>query len=74
LGGRIGERDFFHTMTDTIKIVDRIRHEEIRPLMQSLKAHIEISHNNSLHISPSVLRDVAKRLAVIESSIMSLVE
>jgi hypothetical protein len=61
-------------MSDLIKTIDCIRHEQIRPLMQSLKAHIEIAHNDSLHISPSVLKDVAKRLAGIESSIISLVE
>lgn len=61
-------------MTDTIKKIDYIRHEQIRPLQQSLKAHIEIAHNDNLHISPSVLKDVAKRLQLIETSIISLVE
>ena len=62
-------------MTDKIiKTIDYIRHEQIRPLMQSLKAHTEIAHNDNLHISPSVLKDVAKRLAAIESSVMSLVD
>ncbi len=61
-------------MIDTIKIIDYIRHEQIRPLQQSLKAHIEIAHNSNLHISPSVLKDVAKRILEIEQNIMSLVE
>ena len=61
-------------MIDKIKTIDYILHEQIRPLQQSLKAHIEIAHNTALHISPSVLKDVAKRLAAIESSVMSLVE
>ena len=61
-------------MIDQVKVIDHIRHEQIRPLQQSLKAHIEIAHNENLHISPSVLKDVAKRLANIESSIMTLVE
>jgi hypothetical protein len=62
-------------MTDKqIKTIDYIRHEQIRPLQQSLKAHQEIAHNSNLHISPSVLKDVAKRLAAIETSIMTLIE
>jgi len=61
-------------MTDLIKTIDHIRHEQIRPLQQSLKAHIEIAHNVAIHISPSVLKDVAKRLQAIELSIMTLVE
>ena len=61
-------------MIDKIKTIDYIRHEQIRPLQQSLKAHIEIAHNDNLHISPSVLKDVAKRLQAIESNIMTLVE
>jgi hypothetical protein len=61
-------------MTNLIETIDHIRHEQIRPLQQSLAAHIQIAHNDNLHISPSVLKDVAKRLAGIESSIMTLVE
>jgi ADP-dependent phosphofructokinase/glucokinase len=60
-------------MTDLIKTIDHIRHEQIRPLQQSLKAHIEIAHNDNLHISPSVLKDVAKRINEIEQNIMTLV-
>lgn len=61
-------------MTDLVKTIDFIRHEQIRPLLQSLKAHQEIAHNSNLHISPSVLKDVAKRIIEIEQSIMSLAE
>jgi hypothetical protein len=59
-------------MIDQIKVVDYIRHSQIHPLMQSLKAHVEIAHNSSLHISPSVLKDMLKRLQQIETTIMSL--
>jgi hypothetical protein len=59
-------------MTDIIKTIDFIRHEQIRPLQQSLKAHIELAHNTNLHISPSVLRDISKRISNIENDIMSL--
>jgi len=59
-------------MTDIIKTIDFIRHEQIRPLQQSLKAHIELAHNANLHISPSVLRDISKRISNIENDIMSL--
>jgi len=61
-------------MIDTLKIIDHIRHEQIRPLQQSLAAHIQIAHNDAVHISPSVLKDIAKRINEIEQDIMSLVE
>ena len=61
-------------MTDKIKTIDFIRHEQIRPLLQSLKAHQEIAHNTNLHISPTVLKDVAKRIVEIEQNIITLVE
>jgi hypothetical protein len=62
-------------MTESaIKIIDHIRHEQIRPLQQSLKAHAEIAKNETLHISPSVLKDIAKRIQDIEQSVMSLIE
>jgi len=61
-------------MIDTIKVIDHIRHEQIRPLLQSLKAHQEIAHNTNLHISPSVLKDVAKRIVEIEQKIITLAE
>ena len=57
---------------DRLKVIDSIRHEHFRPLYQSLKAHIEIAHNSSLHISPSVLKDIAKRLNIIETEILLL--
>ena len=59
-------------MADLIKTIDYIRHERLRPLQQSLKAHIEISHNENLHISPSVLKDVSKRLLQIEQDLLTL--
>jgi hypothetical protein len=59
-------------MAETIKIIDHIRHEQIRPLQQSLKAHIEISHNENLHISPSVLKDIAKRVLQIDNELLTL--
>lgn len=60
-------------MTETtVKIIDHIRHDLIRPLQQSLKAHIELSYNSNLHISPSVLKDISKRVQEIENNIMSL--
>jgi hypothetical protein len=61
-------------MIDKIKVIDYIRHSQIHPLQQSLKAHEELAHNNNLHISPSVLKDIAKRLLQIENSVMSLLE
>jgi ADP-dependent phosphofructokinase/glucokinase len=60
-------------MTESaIKIIDHIRHEQIRPLQQNLKAHIEIAKNENLHISSSVLKDIAKRVQDIENQITSL--
>jgi len=56
----------------TTDIIDRIRHEQIRPLQQSLKAHIELAHNTTLHISPSVLKDISKRVQLIENEITQL--
>lgn len=61
-------------MNDLVKTIDFIRHEHFRPMYQSLKAHIEIAHNANLHISPSVLKDVVKRLTQIEQNILTLVE
>jgi hypothetical protein len=60
-------------MTDLVKTIDFIRHERLHPLQQSLKAHIELSHNDNLHISSSVLKDISKRILVIENDIMSLI-
>jgi hypothetical protein len=57
-----------------VKTIDFIRHERIQPLLQSLKAHIELSQNDSLHISSSVLKDIAKRILVIENDVMSLIK
>lgn len=61
-------------MNDLVKTIDHIRHEHFRPMYQSLKAHIEISHNPNLHISPSVLKDILKRIALIEQNILTLIE
>ena len=61
-------------MTETaIKIIDHIRHEQIRPLQQSLKAHMELAKNETMHISHTVLKDFAKRLQIIENEILSLI-
>jgi len=59
-------------MADLVKIIDNIRHEQFRPLYQSLKSHMEIAHNQSLHISPTVLKDVIKRMQEIEQKMMLL--
>jgi hypothetical protein len=61
-------------MVEIVKIINHIRHEEFRPLYQSLKAHIELAHNSSLHISPTVLRDMAKRLQNIENQMLELIK
>jgi hypothetical protein len=61
-------------MRDLIKVIDHIRHEEFRPLYQSLQAHIQIAHNSSLHISPAVLKDIVKRLKDIENQLLSVLE
>lgn len=60
-------------MIDQVKVIDFIRHSQILPLQQSLKAHIEIAKNDNLHISPAVLKDVVKRIQAIETSVMSLI-
>jgi hypothetical protein len=60
-------------MTETaVKIIDHIRHEQIHPLLQSIRAHQELAKNETLHISPSVLKDIAKRVQDIENNIMSI--
>jgi hypothetical protein len=61
-------------MADPVKTIDLIRHEQIRPLQQSLKAHIEIARNSNLHISPSVLKDIAKRVSIIDTTLLTLLE
>jgi hypothetical protein len=61
-------------MIDKIKVIDFIRHSQLHPLQQSLKAHEELAHNDNLHISPTVLKDISKRLLQIENSVMSLLE
>ncbi len=61
-------------MSDLVKTIDHIRHEHFRPLQQSLKAHIEIAHNSNLHISPSVLKEIAKRMQLIENEILTLLK
>ena len=61
-------------MDKLIETIDAIRHEHFRPMYQSLKSHIEIAHNSNLHISPSVLKDVVKRLQQIENSILTLIK
>ena len=58
-------------MIDT-QIINNLKHNHFLPLYQSLKAHIELAHNNSLHISPAVLKDLARRIQTIETEIMSL--
>jgi len=55
-----------------IKIIDHIRHELIRPLQQSLKAHQEIAKNENLHISSSVIKDISKRILQIDIEILQL--
>jgi iron-sulfur cluster repair protein YtfE (RIC family) len=60
-------------MNDLVKTIDHIRHERFRPLYQSLKSHIELSYNSSLHISPGVLKEIGKRLQQIESDMLELI-
>lgn len=60
-------------MTELEKTIDLIRHEHFRPMYQSLKAHIELAHNDNLHISPSVLKDISKRLQDIEHNLLTLI-
>ena len=59
---------------DNIKAIDNLRHNHFLPLYQSLKAHIELAHNSSLHISPSVLKDIAKRIQLIEEEMLKLLK
>jgi hypothetical protein len=60
-------------MTETaVKIIDHIRHEQIRPLQQSIKAHMELAKNDTMHISHSVLKDLSKRIQDIENEITGL--
>jgi hypothetical protein len=59
---------------ELIKTIDFIRHEQIRPMQQSLKAHIELAHNSTLHISPQVLKDVLKRISIIDQEILTLIK
>ncbi len=54
------------------KAIDNLRHNHFLPLYQSLKAHTELSYNSSLHISPSVLKDIIKRIQTIEMEVMNL--
>lgn len=61
-------------MPDLVEKVNFIRHDQIHPLLQSLKAHQEIAHNSNLHISPSVLKDIAKRVQIIETNLLTLIE
>ena len=58
-------------MVDT-KVIDNLRHNHFLPLYQSLKAHTELSNNNSFHISPMVLKDVIRRIQAIETEVMNL--
>ncbi len=60
-------------MNDLVKAIDYIRHEQFRPLYQSLHSHIELAHNSNLHISPSVLKDIAKRIQGIENNMVGLI-
>jgi len=61
-------------MTETaIKLIDHIRHEQIHPFQQSIRAHIELAKNEALHISPTVLKDFSKRLQQIENNILLMV-
>ena len=60
-------------MANLLITIDHIRHEQIRPLQQSLKAHIELAHNTNLHISPSVLKDIMRRIQHIENEMLTLV-
>lgn len=53
-------------------IINNFIHDNIIPLSQSLKAHIELSHNHSYHISPKVLKDIEKRLLKLKLDLLEL--
>jgi hypothetical protein len=53
-------------------LINDLRHNHFLPLYQSLKAHSELAGNDSLHISPSVLKDVIRRVQLIENLMMGL--
>ena len=54
------------------QIIDIFIHEEINPIQQSLKAHIELGYNNDIHISPKVLRDIFNRLEYLKNELREL--
>jgi len=56
------------------KLCNEIIHEFINPTIQSLKAHIELSKNNTIHISYKVLRDIQDRLIHIKDKVYEIVE
>ena len=58
---------------DLYKIIDDFIHDSIIPLMQSLKAHIELIHNDSYHISPKILSDILNRLDKLRQDLLGLV-
>ena len=61
-------------MTETaVRLINQIRHEQIHPFQQSIKAHMELAKNEALHISPTVLKDFAKRLQQIENDILLMI-
>ncbi len=61
-------------MTKTIEIVNRLRHEVVAPLLQSLKAHTDLAQNELYHISPKVLKDINKRIVEINEGLLDIAE
>jgi hypothetical protein len=56
------------------KVVDDFIHNELLPVIQSLKAHKELASNGNFHISPKVLGDILNRLTNLRNSLLQLTE
>ena len=55
-------------------MVNDFIHNELLPIIQSLKAHQELAHNGSFHISPKVLADITNRLSNLRQALLQLTE
>ncbi len=53
-------------------LINDLRHNHFLPLYQSLKAHQELAQNETMHISPSVLKDIIRRIQTIEAEMMNM--
>jgi len=56
------------------KLINNFLHNILLPIQQSLKAHIELSRNQSLHIQPKVLKDISKRLDGLRNELLVLMD